>query len=237
MSSAVVPIHYFPFDNNTNDIVGGVTGTVNGNVTQTTGFTGNAYSFDAASWITALIDINSSVLPSMTMGAWVQTNLASGARQVISHDNGAFDRSLGLDPRGSGPAYGWATFNGTGVLGKTDATLNNWTFVAVSYDMSSNSTLLYTYDYSVGTVQTLSSGYFSDSGMTYIAIGTNPGLTGEAFSGIIDNVFIYDQALTETELDDVRINGVQGVPEPSTYVLMALGGGLVFYWMRRRARG
>ncbi len=236
LASAVVPIHYFPFDGNPNDVVGGAMGQITGGVTPTTGYRGGAYEFDGSTgYIDTMIDINSAVLPDLTMGAWVQTYTISAVRQAISSDNGGFDRSIGLDSRGaSGSSIGWASFSGSGVLGKTPTTTFNWTFIAVSYDSSSNTTLLYTYDSSVNTVQTLTTTYSQSSGVNFTTFGRSAALNSEYFNGVIDEVFIYDQPLTVAALDEIRINGPQGVPEPSTYIMLALGGMLCALWRLRR---
>jgi len=52
-----------------------------------------------------------------------------------------------------------------------------------------------------------------------------------SFDGLIDDVAIYDTALSLTELDDIRDNGV---PEPGSLALLGLGG-LLIGTRRRRA--
>ena len=80
---------------------------------------GQAYAFDGVDdYITINLDINPDTLPLLTMGAWVQstaliTDLYT-RQQVISHDNGGYDRTLGIDYRGDGGGSppGWSAFSG-----------------------------------------------------------------------------------------------------------------------------
>ncbi|WP_235203457.1 LamG-like jellyroll fold domain-containing protein [Sulfuriroseicoccus oceanibius] len=63
-----------------------------------------------------------------------------------------------------------------------------------------------------------------DAGKT-VFLGSIGHLTSERpFVGSMGEVAIYDTALTLTELDDVRVNGVAAVPEPSSAALLGLGG-------------
>jgi len=50
--------------------------------------------------------------------------------------------------------------------------------------------------------------------------------TERPFVGSIDDVAIFDTALTGTQLDSIRVNGIatQAVPEPSSAALLGLGG-------------
>ncbi len=70
------------------------------------GVQGGAYTFDGGQHWVSPIDINNSTLPSLTMGAWVKTSsLAAGLRKVMGHDDGGYDRTLGLDDRNGGFRY------------------------------------------------------------------------------------------------------------------------------------
>ncbi|MEC9037337.1 MAG: hypothetical protein VX588_10985, partial [Verrucomicrobiota bacterium] len=58
-----------------------------------------AYDFSGGT-LTAPIDINAGVIPDMTWGAWVRTdNTSPGLRKIMGHDNGGWDRTIGLDSR------------------------------------------------------------------------------------------------------------------------------------------
>lgn len=222
-------IAYFPFDGNANDASGhGHVGTVVNATPTTSGYTGGAYQFNGGSSYIQIdsLNINPSVYPQLTMGAWVNANNVSPIRQIISHDDGGYDRSLGIDYRGS--VTGWSAFTGSGVLGGQAAGTGVWTFVAVAYDQAAGTTLLYV----DGNSYTATAA--SGAGWSFTRIGMNPSF-GEYFSGTIDNVFFFSGALTASQLDSVRLNGVSSVPEPATWALLALGAIALLRRARRQA--
>jgi hypothetical protein len=104
-----------------------------------------------------------------------------------------------------------------------------WTFVAVAYDQPAGTSMLYV------NGQTYTGTASNGSGWNFTRIGSNPSF-GEYFSGTIDNVFFYSSALTASELDAIRINGVSAVPEPSTTMLLLGGVAATAIVMARRSR-
>lgn len=237
LSGFTAPIHYFAFEGNADDSIGSVSGQFIGSPTLVSGYSGQGYFFNGSTdAISANININPSVLPELTIGAWVNPSSVSAVRQIISQDNGGFDRGIALDFRGStGPSTGYVAFYGGNVLGNLAAPVDTWAFVAASYSVASNTTLLYVYDEASATFSTLSSITGTGSGSSQIYIGENPsGAFSEYFQGIIDEVFIFDQALTETEIDTLRINGIVAVPEPQTKLLYSVGLLLFGFWYYRK---
>ncbi len=213
-TSSASLIAYFPFDGNAKDTTGnGHDGTVYGALLTSEGYKGSAYQFDGTDdYIYVPLNINPSTMMSLTMGAWVKASNASPIRQIISHDNGGYDRSLGIDYRGG--STGWSAFSGTGgVLGAFPVTIEQWTFVAVVYDESSQNVMLYVDGQSMSEIGDLS------DGNNFLYIGSNPGF-GEYFQGTIDEVFFFDEALTKSQLDNIMNNGVSSVPIPPSLVLL-----------------
>jgi hypothetical protein len=83
------------------------------------GFEGRAGAFNgASSFATLPIDINPAVHPQITLGAWVRSDVSTPSHVVLSHDNGGFDRTMGI---GSGVIYespgGEGTWNAFNVQG------------------------------------------------------------------------------------------------------------------------
>lgn len=210
-------IAYFPFEGSANDVTGnGHDGIVHGATSTTDGYLGNAYQFDGTDdYIYVPLDINPSTMMSLTMGAWVKASEDSPIRQIVSHDNGGYDRSLGIDYRGG--SSGWSAFSGSGhVLGAFSVSTGEWTFVAVVYDQNAQTVTLYV------DGQTMSETGALGNGETYLHIGSNPGF-GEYFHGTIDEVFFYNEPLTNTQLDNIMNNGVSSVPIPPSFVLLLTG--------------
>ena len=181
------------------------------------GRAGGAMLFDGKAYIELPLDINPGNYPRLTFTAWVRADDASPTRQVMSHDNGSYDRSLGIDPRGGGT--GWSAFAGTGgVLGFKPVEKGRWTFVAGVWDQTTRKVRLMVDD----TVME-KSGEIGGSDRK-LSLGRNPGY-GEYFVGAIDDVRLYDRALDPSEIRTVRGGASSGGVPPTADV-----GGLAGTW-------
>jgi hypothetical protein len=152
---------------------------------------------------------------------------------VLSNDDGGFDRQIGIDSRNGNAA--WGAFTGSNVLNTGLApSTSDWTFLAAVYDQSLASVTYYVN----GQVFTASASFGASP--SNFAIGKN--LTFDShFSGAIDNVFVYDDALNATQIDQLRATGfpnaqapVAAVPEPGTWAMMLIGFGAIGGAMRRK---
>jgi hypothetical protein len=201
---------FYSFDGDAQDVSGNSRHGEVHRVKRVKGFEGEAYYFQGTgppSFIKAPVYLNPDEYPQLTMGAWVRVPRSALARprirQLISHDNGGFDRSLGLDNRTG--AYGWSAFAGqNGVLGPLAITPDRWVFVAVVYDQWKGTVRLHVDDKSIQGPGTLG------KGLDFIHIGANP-TYGEYFQGYMDNVFIFDWALNLKEIEYIRQQGAAGV--------------------------
>jgi len=190
---------YYPFNGNANDeSVNSNNGVVDGATltTDRSGSPDSAYIFNGLSdSISIPVNINPSALPKVTMTAWVRADSEDPIRQVISHDNAGFDRSLGIDFRGGG--NGWSAFSGTGgVLGFQPVIIGEWVFLAVVYDQAAGNIKLY-----VNDIMMEKQGMLNE-GLNTLLIGSNPAF-GEYFSGAIDEVRIYSRTLTTSETQEI----------------------------------
>lgn len=169
-----------------------------------------------ANMINTGIDINASAIANLTMGAFVNAGIGvSPSGKVLSHDNGGFDRTLGLDTRGG--SGGFAAFTGGGVLNSNTNPAVGFDFIAVRYN-GTTVTLTVNGTHFTGTD-------FTGSDVSHLAlyIGGNPG-HGENWKGQIDNVFVFDHLLNDQELDKIYQDGgidTNPVPVPATGLLMA----------------
>lgn len=232
-------IGFYPMNGNANDASGnGNNPTTVNNVGFDTGYQGQAATFNGTnSYVEVPININPSAMPLLTMGAWVLPDNVSPIRTIISHDNGGFDRDINIDSRGGCAFTGcYSAFTGVGVKPGTQAVANpaEWVFVAATYDGNTGDINLYVDN------NTFSTNSKPGSGFSTTFFGRNPGFV-EYWSGKIDNVFLFDEVLTKTQLDEIRRYGADAlaptpngdVPEPSTYLLtgtVLVGGAL----LRRR---
>lgn len=199
--------------------------TNNGAIFDASGYEGSAASFNGLnSSLRVPTDVNPSVLPQLTWGAWVKPDSTTGIRAILSGDNRGFDRTINIDRRAAG---NWGAFTGTGVFNSgVSPSTTDWTFLAAVYDESSDSLTYYVDEQSFSTTTNFG------ASNNFFEIGRNPINGGiEHFDGLIDNVFVYDETLSAQEITNIRQNGFsQSVPEPSTLLgaLIVVGFGGLF---------
>ncbi|MFH1146279.1 MAG: LamG domain-containing protein [Pseudomonadota bacterium] len=222
-------IAYYSFEGNAGN------GTVYGATPTSQGYNGSqAYYFDGVDDnISIPLNINPGFLTSLTMGAWVKAagNGTGPGGKVISHDDGGYDRTLGLDYRSSygGNAtgrYNWSDFagNGYGVLQGPDYR-DAWDFIAAVYTPTQTELYVNGQLLSVNSVP-------GSSVYTNTWIGSNKHFN-EYFQGTIDDVFFYDEALTKPDLDAMM---AASHPVPIPGAIWLVGSGLVQILAFRRRR-
>ena len=224
------------FEGNTNDQSGEnqvITGP--GVTAYVAGFEGQAGFFDGIDdFVDIQLDISPGTMPNLTFGAWVNASTATGRRAILSADDNSpanYDRQIGIDDRPSStPRYSAFAGQSTTVLQSSTPIVPTFTFVAARYD-GSDVTLFVD-----GNAYTATDDTDSDATHEpFVRVGKNPNFDS-FFHGGIDNVFIFDEALSNAQLDDIRINGtsaILAVPEPGfpITILLALP---VAVWVGRR---
>lgn len=184
-------------------------GTLNGAIPTTDRFgrANGAMAFNGKAWIDLPIDINPGALPQLSFTAWVRADEANPVRQVMSHDNGGYDRSLGIDYRGGG--NGWSVFTGSSsVLGVQPVEIGRWTFVAGVWDQAARKVRLH-----VDERMFEKSGE-SGGGHATMSLGRNPSY-GEYLVGAMDDVRLYSRVLSPGEIATLR--GGAGTARDSAY--------------------
>ncbi len=192
------------------------------------GFTGGGFLFDGTQRLVAPLDINPDQIPELTMGAWVKTStLSPGLRKVMGHDNGGWDRTIGLDNRNGDFRYTSFIGNGRPVLGTPGPeNIDNWTFMAAVYDQSSNQVTVYV-DIDAATIgdslASVTEPTDFGQGHATVSIGSlRPDNPAEGWQGYIDNAFFFAAALSADQITQIR-NGRSPVPvegdDPSLVVL------------------
>ncbi len=181
------------------------------------GYEGEAYYFDGAGVVDVPINITPATAPSATIGAWVQTSaiIAPARHEFVSSDNGGYDRALTIDTR-SGTASDtgiarYSAFGGasTGVIqGMNATTADGWVFVCAAFDAATTQTRLYVN----GNVYT--GGLTHNASQTFLRIGAHP-QNSEFFRGKIDNVFVFNRALTAAEISGIRTGGAAAIKAPA----------------------
>ncbi|MFU8772598.1 MAG: LamG domain-containing protein [Anaerolineales bacterium] len=161
------------------------------------GKSGNSRVFDGRDDSIRLpIDINPSKYPQLTVSVWAKPARTLRMGKILSHDDGGYDRTLGVDKRGAKGAgdFQWVAFCGSGkVLGSEKIDSRDWVFLAVVYDQKSQEVTLYVDNRRYSKKGILGVGH------RFTNIGSNPTF-GAFFDGSLDDLRIYSRALPEEEI-------------------------------------
>ncbi|NCF94364.1 MAG: choice-of-anchor D domain-containing protein [Verrucomicrobiaceae bacterium] len=221
LATGATPIGFYSFDDAaapmTDDSASGndlVSATADPTYVDDGGVEGGAYDFDATH-LEIPIDVNPGTIPELTMGAWVKTSdLSEGQRKIMGHDNGGWDRTIGLDARAAGDGFRYTSFIGNGrpaVGTPGPESEDDWTFIAAVYDHPNNRVTVYvdvdsstTEDTLVGVTEPTGFG----DGFPTMSLGSlRPDNTAEGWIGLIDNAFLFDAALDPGQIRRLRDGG------------------------------
>ena len=191
------------------------TGTAANTTWNATGKYGKGLTFNGATSRVTVPDANSLDLSSaMTVEAWVNPTSAAGWQSLVLKENpAAGDLTYAL--YGNEPALGaggWVVTGGATKAAENTARLplNTWTHVAATYDganirLYQNGTLLVTTPWT-GTMA---------NGTGPLAIGSNS-IWGEYFTGNLDEVRVYNRALSAAEIVNDRDTPIAAGPADTT---------------------
>ena len=211
-------IAHYPFEEGqgtqTADVTGnGNDGTINGDVTWVPGHIGSAVHFDDAGERIVIGPIDpSSENNAMTLAAWINWEGLGHSRA----QQGIIGKRLGWDP-GTGVKWfwqaqpsgallfraDWAGGGGTGLWwGNTqlEPYANQWIHVALTWDDGTAIQYINGEEVSTGNIT-----FQTTADDTPVTIGCVDSTNNEHFVGIIDEVRIYDVALTPEEIKGVMI--------------------------------
>lgn len=210
----------------------GNTGTVNGSTPDTTNkapvvFTNPAsLSFNGTSHYVSVPDAPSLDVGtrSFTVSAWIRTTNNTGPRRVVNKWlGGGPDVGWLMDVHtaaGGGNASGNLRFRLRDGTNNTDVSVgagianNTWYHVAARVDRQANQLRLYVNGVNVGGTTNLATGLGNLNAATPVGIGVIPSALGAYFAGQIDDVRIYDVALSDAEIAGLAA----GAEDPSNRV-------------------
>ena len=195
------------------------------------GAEGGGMEFDGQQRLVAPIDINPTVLPELTMGAWVKpATIEPALRKVMGHDNGGWDRTIGLDTRDEGD-FRYTSFIGTGrpVVG-TPAPENtdDWALLVAVMDQANNEVTVYV-DIDVSTtddalVSVTEAATFGPGWDTMSVGSLRPDNASEGWVGSIDNAFVAEGLLSAEEVTALRDQGVAAFLIPAKTIAITEEG-------------
>ena len=185
----------------------GNTGTLVNGPTWTTGKSGGALLFDGVNDRVRVNDSNSlDLTTAATFEAWVYPTVApAGWRTIMQKEVDAYLLSASGGGSGNKPVSA-GTFNGTccaGVDGPAALPVNTWTHVAATYDGSQ----LRLYLNGALVASTAVTGSYQVNGNP-LWIGGNA-VYGEHFQGKLDELRIYNRALTQAEIQQDMTTAIQ----------------------------
>jgi hypothetical protein len=199
--------------------VSGDDGTLQNGVDYTPGEVGTAFSFSGANEA-VLIPYSTtndfSLMPKWTIEAWVNPTSFNNAGYPTIYAKGHWDASLGLNS-GTGALESWIN-NNSQMIGTTPVPLNQWSHVALVYDGTNRTFYLNGAVAGSGTAPTITHDTSTSS------IGNVVPNDGAAFNGAIDEVSIYNRALSFDEIASIYLAGAYGkceAPPPAELVAIS----------------
>jgi hypothetical protein len=223
-------VAWYPGDGNTNDIVGGNDGTLQNGATFAAGHVGQAFSVDGVDDFVQVADNPAaSVGNSVTVDAWVNLRAYSTGNDfspVISKWNslnGVNKRSyfLGINPEGN-PRFVASAADGSFASaispGFNTVPLNTFTHIAGVFDSSAQTLRLYVNGVERGVVTNVGFNTIGDNDEPLLIGATDYGqfVNNRQFTnGLIDEVEVFNRALTQAEIQAIFNAGSAGKCRPS----------------------
>lgn len=175
-------------------------GTINGAV-YTAGHWNTALSFDGTNdYVTTPLICNPTAMPTVTWAAWIYPTRVnySSDQAVLSIDNGGWDRLVGIPANST--SFGVST--GSGFWVAAPATLNDWQHIVVTWTPTGIQFYKNGVRYDYGAAP-----QFSTTNQS-LRIGANPSAWPGNFMGRIDEVTVFNRALTDEEVQGFGGDGV-----------------------------
>ena len=199
---------HWPFDGDATDAANGYDGTETGNVSYTDGLVGQAIVLDGVDAKVVHVFEEETVWPQFTVTLWTQTadTIQEADASVFNNNSSSDDFQLDLSGTGN-----WR-YKGSATRTLAAADPNTWTSIGVACD--GTTTRLF-YD-----GEMVSSGTFVNNNFGQLAIGMNRG-DNHFFNGMIDDLRVYNYALTNAEMALLYTNELGGeiCAEPPAYDL------------------
>ena len=206
-------VAHWKFDEGSGTVAGdssgnGNTGTLTNGPTWITGQIGSALNFDGVNdWVNAGAGASLNPSSAITISAWVKTNNNTAFQKIVSRQTSKY--ALGLD--GSSRTFLLQLKTGvtSAIFGSTIPANNTWYHVVGTWDGANMN--LYVNGVSDATPVAKTGTMAADSAVT--EIGSRGGGTQHFWNGSIDDLRIYDRALSASEVQSLYSAGI-GTPPP-----------------------
>ncbi|HRY50596.1 MAG TPA: choice-of-anchor D domain-containing protein [Candidatus Paceibacterota bacterium] len=208
-------VAWWPAEGDGQDVWGEHDGVLQNGTSFIQGKVGQAFSLDGLNdYVSTPLDVQPGTMPSTTWETWIYPVKTQGRQQILSSDDGRFGRSVMLE----GSRFG--VFTGLGVwVTETAILLNQWQHVAVIFTPNN-------VEFYHNGVRFISNIIPYGQATNRLHIGRNPGPGfGEFFQGRIDEVSIYDRALTPEEIQSIYAADSNGKSREKPLVNLLLNPG------------
>ena len=198
-------VSWWPADGNANDIKGSNNGALQNGATFAPGMVGKAFSFDG---IDDYLQTPDTGLPfgnaARTLDFWMQPGF--DARVPVIYGNFAPSDAFYVLINGSNACIGqWGGGPPGEPCGSTDVTDGNWHHVAMTYDGAS-SVLLYV----DGVLEASVTKIYATTQTGKLYMGSTVEGSQEYYAGLVDEVEIFNRALSQTEIQAIYNAGSAG---------------------------
>ena len=215
-------VGWWPGDGNANDIMGGNHGTLMDGATFASGMVGEAFSLDGEGDYVHLVPAPALGLTGdFTVDAWINISAFDGVDETVfgSDRTGDADNAImHLVIRNRRPYMG---FFGNDTTGNIELSQNTWYHIAFRYTESNGEQAIFVN----GSLDVSSTGHVVFKGTGDVAIGQWGG--GSYFNGLIDEVEVFDRALSDVEIRNIFDAGSEGkvkAPLPPRNVALQFDG-------------
>ncbi len=212
-------VAWWPAESNADDVVGGNDGTLLNGTTYETGMVGTAFSFTGT---TEAVSIpyspatDFSTMSNWTIEAWINPASYNNSSYPTIYSQGYWNASLGLNS-GTGKLESWIN-NSSQLVGSTVVPLGQWSHVALVYNGTNRTFYLNGIPSGSGSAPVVTSETNGSS------IGNVIPNDSSGFNGGIDEISIYNRALSFDEIAAIYLAGTYGKCESGPAPLLVPGG-------------
>ncbi|GAA2523701.1 LamG-like jellyroll fold domain-containing protein [Winogradskya humida] len=198
-------IAFYPFDGTTEDTAGDHDATLTGGPAYGEGKSGQGLTLDGS---TQYADTGAPVLNTAsdyTASAWVKLDKADGAFQTVVSQDGASNSDFFLQYSGADQRFAMS-FAGVRALAPAKPVVGQWYHLAGVRDSAKGELRLYVDGQLAGSVSACTA-QAAPTGNTVIGRGKYGGNPVDYLDGTVDQVHLYDRALSATEIASLYASG------------------------------
>jgi hypothetical protein len=191
-------VAYYPLEDNTDDRSGnGLHGTMVGDPAFVDGVKGMALDFNGDDYIDCDGNVEFSFTDAMTVSTWVKIRSVTTAwMAMIAKGENAWRLGINNETTGIHYAFSGGTRNWQQANTATELTFDEWYHVAATYDTDVGAHV-----YVNGVLDASNPNLDGiDTNEMPLLLGDNPEATGRFFDGMLDEVRIYNRALSADEI-------------------------------------